>query len=105
MRAQPATTCTPALRSSEATPPVSLPTTPSFQACVTARSMLAASARMPSVDMGEPLVARRTRSYASAAWIKALDGMQPMFRQVPPGAMPSTSMVATPSCAARIAAT
>ncbi len=44
-------------------------------------------------------------AYSSAAWISALDGMQPMLRQVPPGFAFSTITVSTPSCPARMAHT
>ncbi len=47
----------------------------------------------------------RTASNSSAAWISALEGMQPMVRQVPPGFFASTMTVSMPSCPARIAQT
>ncbi|MDT4830594.1 hypothetical protein FQZ97_640640 [compost metagenome] len=75
---------------------------PSFHSTVRAISMPGACTLMPSADL--PANSRALR-YSSAAWISALDGMQPMFRQVPPRAAPSTSTVRMPSCPARMAAT
>jgi hypothetical protein len=44
-------------------------------------------------------------SNSSAAWINALEGMQPTLRQVPPGFSASTITVSTPSWPARMAQT
>jgi hypothetical protein len=72
---------------------------PSFQRTVWLMSMRAPSIWIPSVL--SPIKLRDWRK-ASAAWIMALDGMQPMIRQVPLSCSPSTSVVAMPSCAARM---
>jgi hypothetical protein len=96
------TTCTPALRSSVPTPPVSLATTPSFHFWVWSSAMVGCCTRMPS---GEPLANFFVLPNSSAAWISAFEGMQPMLRQVPPRRSPSTSTVAMPSWPARMAAT
>ena len=53
----------------------------------------------------DPAAWWRARSNSSAAWMMALDGMQPMFRHVPPRLAPSASTVGMPSCPARMAAT
>ena len=42
---------------------------------------------------------------SSAAWISALEGMQPTLRQVPPGLAISTITVSMPSWPARMAQT
>jgi class 3 adenylate cyclase len=44
-------------------------------------------------------------SNSSAAWIRALEGMQPTLRQVPPSCFPSTTTVSMPSWPARMAQT
>src|SRR5690554_345059 len=96
------TSCTPFFLSKAATPPVSFLTMSSFHPTVVARLMAGDCALMPS---GEPAAYCASLWNSSAAWIRALDGMQPMFRQVPPTSAASTSTVGTPNCPARIAAT
>ncbi len=100
--AQPLMTCTPFFFSSAPTPPVSLPTMPSFHFIVFARSMDGSATLMPIFESPAQCVAS---SKAVAAWMMALDGMQPTFRQVPPRVSPSISTVGMPSWPARIAAT
>ena len=51
------------------------------------------------------LSSSRMERNSSAWWISALEGMQPMFRQTPPGLSRSTTAAFKPSWAARIAAT
>jgi hypothetical protein len=87
MRAQPRITCTPFFFSSAPTPPVRRLTMPSFQPTVRPMSMLGAAARMPSGESAGPRSGPALWN-SSAAWISALDGMQPMFRQVPPSWRP-----------------
>ena len=101
--AQPLMTLTLAFFSRAATPWFSLPTMPSFQATVWDRSMAGFDAVMPSVP---PPAALATVSNLVAAWMIALDGMQPTFRQVPPSpSPPSTSTVSSPSWPQRMPAT
>ena len=76
---------------------------PSFHCIVLARSNRGAASEMPSGLSPDANCA--TRANSSAAWISALDGMQPMLRQVPPGFFASTTTVSMPSCPARIAQT
>ncbi len=102
-RALPATSLTPARFMSPETPLVSRPTMSSFQAMVRASSIAGRAAVMPSGLAPAAIAVRRWNS--SAAWISALDGMQPMVRQVPPGRARSTTTVSRPSWPARIAAT
>ena len=83
-RAQPATILTPAFFSSPATPLVSRPTMPSFQAIVRARSSRGLRGRDAERVLARAPSARRFAN-SSAAWISAFDGMQPTLRQVPPG--------------------
>ncbi|MCY1413236.1 hypothetical protein D9M71_286630 [compost metagenome] len=75
---------------------------PSFQATLWPMSRRGEATLMPSSDGPAK---REVWWNCSATWISALDGMQPMFRQVPPSAWPSTSTVGMPSCPARMAAT
>ena len=101
--AQPLMTLTLDFLSRAATPLFSFLTMPSFHAVVWARSMAGLAAVMPSVP---PLAALDTVSNFEAAWMMALDGMQPTFRQVPPRpSPPSTSTVSSPSWPQRIPAT
>jgi hypothetical protein len=86
--------------SSPPTPPFSLATMPSFQAVVWARSIEAEPAVMPACRR---LAAFFTASNLPAAWMKALDGMQPTFRQVPPSLPASTMTVSSPSWPQRMA--
>src|ERR1019366_2860943 len=102
-RAQPSTTFTPARFSSPETPLFSRPTMPSFQSIVFARSSSGRLTEMPSGLAPDPI--RAIFSNCSAAWISALDGMQPILRPGPPSFFASTSTVSTPSCPARIAQT
>ncbi|MNI82558.1 hypothetical protein D3C73_1392840 [compost metagenome] len=96
-------TLTLAFFSRAATPAFSLLTMPSFHATVCDRSMAGAEAVMPSVPSP---AAFSTVSYLPAAWMMALDGMQPTFRQVPPRpSPPSTSTVSSPSWPQRMPAT
>src|SRR5690606_37343685 len=67
------------------------------------RSMAGEASEMPSGS--EPEAISRTLRYSSAAWISALEGMQPTLRQVPPGLTASTMTVSIPSCPARMAQT
>ncbi len=100
---QPASTRVLARFSRAVTPPFSLSTTVSFQATVWAMSRLGALfSEMPSLA---PSTACAMASNFDATWIKALDGMQPRIRQVPPRRSPSTRTVSMPSWPARIAAT
>ena len=66
-------------------------------------SMVGALVEMPSGEAPPAICA--TFSNSSAAWIRAFDGMQPTFRQVPPGFFASTITVSIPSWPARIAQT
>lgn len=75
---------------------------PSFHSTLRPMSRRGEDTLMPS---GEDSVKRLAWWNCSATWISAFDGMQPMFRQVPPRAWPSTSTVGMPSCPARMAAT
>ncbi|MNC53029.1 hypothetical protein D3C75_1024090 [compost metagenome] len=101
--AQPLMTLTLAFFSRAATPAFSFLTMPSFHSTVLDRSMAGADAVMPSVPSPAAL---RTVSYLPAAWMMALDGMQPTFRQVPPRpSPPSTSTVSRPSWPQRMPAT
>ena len=81
--AQPWTILTLAFFSRPATPLVSRPTMPSFQATVLPRSSVGAATEMPSGLL--PPAICDAFSNSSAAWISALEGMQPTLRQVPPG--------------------
>ncbi|MNJ59967.1 hypothetical protein D3C77_556740 [compost metagenome] len=102
--AQPLTTLTLAFFSRAATPAFSFFTTPSFHATVLDRSMAGAEAVMPRAP--SPDAALATVSYLPAAWMMALEGMQPTFRQVPPRpSPPSTSTVSSPSWPQRMPAT
>jgi hypothetical protein len=102
-RARPWMDFTPAFFNNPATPVVSRPTIRSFQAIVFFMSMAGSASEMPSGSL--PPAKCVTFRYSSAAWISALDGMQPMVRQVPPGFACSTMTVSTPSCPARMAQT
>ena len=75
----------------------------SFQATVWPRFSAGACAEMPKGLAPEAMAASLANS--SAAWIRALDGMQPTFRQVPPGFTASTMTVSRPSWPARMAQT
>ena len=76
---------------------------PSFQRTVCVMSSVGSFTRMPMGDV--PAACMRACSKSCAAWISAFEGMQPMFRHVPPRLAPSASTVGTPSCPARMAAT
>ena len=76
---------------------------PSFQSTVFERSSAGLPAEMPSGL--SPLAIRAIFSNSSAAWISALEGMQPTLRQVPPSFFASTITVSMPSWPARIAQT
>jgi hypothetical protein len=102
-RAWPSTILTLAFFSSPATPLVSRPTMPSFQATVFARSISGDETEMPIGAL--PAAKCIAFSNSSAAWISALDGMQPILRQVPPGFFASTMTVSSPSWPARMAHT
>ena len=65
---------------------------PSFQRTVCAMSMLGSRGCPAASQMG--LVARSVNALRGVD--QRLDGMQPMFRQVPPRLSPSTSTVETP---------
>jgi hypothetical protein len=84
---------------SVARPPVSRPTTPSFQARSRPRSISGGPNETPFSLIS------RVSAITLAACKSALDGMQPTFRQVPPRLSPSMSTVGMPSWPARIAAT
>ena len=89
------------LRKRKRTPSVSSLTTVSLRACIAGRSR-------PTAPTLIPCLANRwvARWYSSLESSRALLGMQPMFRQVPPRvARFSTQATFMPSCAARIAAT
>jgi hypothetical protein len=93
MRAQPLMTVTPCFFSSAPTPPVSRPTTSSFQRMVCARSMRRLHLNAEDARaLGKPL----TFSNSSAAWMSALEGCSRRLRQVPPRRAPSTSVVWMP---------
>src|SRR6266513_626966 len=84
---------------SVARPPVSRPTTPSFQARSRPRSILGG----PNVTPFSLI--SRVSAITLAACKSALDGMQPTFRQTPPRAgSRSTSTTFLPRSAARNAA-
>src|SRR5690606_3271565 len=86
-----------------ATPLFSFLTMPSFHATVCDRSMAGLAAVMPSVP---PFAALDTVSNFDAAWMMALDGMQPTFRQVPPRpSPPSTRIVSRSNWPQRMPAT
>ena len=61
---------------------------PSFQSMVFDRSSSGWPAEMPSGLA--PAAMRAILSNSSAAWISALEGMQPTLRQVPPSFFAST---------------
>ena len=84
---------------SPATPPVSVETTLSRRSTTAAKSTVGSATRMPNSP------ASRTSLSTSAARSTAFAGMQATFRQRPPTLARSTTAVAMPSCAARIAAT
>ncbi|MNG18069.1 hypothetical protein D3C84_1020990 [compost metagenome] len=100
--AQPWITLTPCFFSRAATPLVNRSTIASFQATLWPMSRLGAETLMPRFDCW---LCCRVWWNCSATWISALEGMQPMFRQVPPRAWPSTRTVGMPSWPARMAAT
>ena len=85
------------------TPSDRRPVMPSFQAIVLARSMAGSATRIPVTF--RPAAMPSAAAYSSAAWMMALDGMQPTLRQVPPALFISTIIVSMPSCPARIAQT
>ncbi len=74
---------------------------PSFQAMVLAKSSDGFAVEIPSALLSSAAAA--IVSYSPAAWIRALEGMQPTLRQVPPGFAASTMIVSMPSWPARIA--
>ena len=93
--AQPLMTFTLAFFSRAATPPFSFLTMPFFHSTVFDRSTAGFEAVMPKVP---PSAALATVSNLLAAWMMALEGMQPTFRQVPPKpSPPSTSTVSRPN--------
>ena len=78
---------------------------PSFQATVLGEVERRACRReMPKRVLAAP-PSCATLSNSSAAWISALEGMQPTLRQVPPGLLASTITVSMPSWPARMAQT
>ena len=86
-------------RASPASPPVSRPTTPSFQA----RSRSRSRTGVPNETPFSPI--SRASAMTLAACSRALEGMQPTFRQTPPSVAPaSTSTTCLPRSAARNAA-
>lgn len=101
--AQPRIDFTPAFFSSPPTPMFSRSTMPSFQAMVLAKSIFGADADRPKGVL--PAAASSSLWNSSAAWISALDGIQPTLRQVPPSGAPSTMTVSRPSWPARMAQT
>src|SRR5260221_6698931 len=105
-RALPKIALTPAALKSEATPPVMLRTIAARRFCIAARS----SARLPAL-IPCALNSCCARCQSSEDSSRALEGMQPAFRQVPPKALlpsrlrqASTQATLRPFCAARIAA-
>ena len=85
--------------SSVATPVVSFFTTVSFHLIVCAQSICGgAVSLMPMSSEWLSL------SNILAAWMTAFEGMQPTFRQTPPVAPFSMTMVFTPSCPRRMPA-
>ena len=84
---------------SPATPPVSVETTLPRRSMTASKSTLGSATRIPSSP------ASRTSLSTSAARRTALAGMQATFRHRPPTYSRSTTAVAIPSWAARIAAT
>jgi hypothetical protein len=101
--AQPLITFTLARFSRPETPWFSFLTIPFFQATVWVRSMAGLAAVIPSVP---PSAAFATVSNLLAAWMIALDGMQPTLRHVPPRPSPaSTSTASSPSWPQRMPAT
>ncbi len=99
-RAQPLIHCTLCLRKRNSTPRVRAATLSSFCFIICARSSSGLT-RMPSRANSPPLAA----AYSSEACSRALDGMQPTFRQVPPRvSRPSTQATFRPSWPARMAA-
>ena len=80
-------------------PPVSRPTTPSFQSRSASRSIVGAPNANPWAAISF------VSAITFAAWSSALDGMQPMLRHTPPsGPRESTSTTCLPRSAARKAA-
>ena len=83
-------------------PPVSPLTASLRPACIASRSSSTSVALIPHLAS----VPCAASSNSSEAWSRALDGMQPTLRQVPPSVSRlSTQAVLSPSCAARMAAT
>ena len=85
------------------TPLVRRPTIWSFQAIVLRQIELRRARGYSERAFPERKLRRRMNS--SAAWISALEGMQPTLRQTPPSFFASTITVSMPSCPARIAQT
>ena len=82
--------------------PLTLPSTPSsLKAIMVLRSSFGAETLMPISPKWRLASSKRSEACSSA-----LDGMQPMLRQVPPWVLRfSTTAVVSPSCAARMAQT
>ncbi len=76
------------------TPLVSLLTTPPFHACSFAMSIVGLPGIVMPMSSECPIF-----SYVFAAWITALDGMQPTLRHTPPQYSRSMMAVFTLSCA------
>ncbi|MNG27855.1 hypothetical protein D3C84_1130280 [compost metagenome] len=80
--------------SSAATPVVRRSTMPSFHSTLLLISRVGAETLMPNAEC---LLWCCVWWNCSATWINAFDGIQPMFRQVPPNDSPSTRMVEMPN--------
>src|SRR5205085_1419100 len=93
------TTSTLRILAIEATPPLSLATTLSFQARSFSNSSFGSPKEMPWEESAF------ASSITAATWSRALEGMQPTLRQTPPSALYfSTRMTRCPRSAARKAA-